>query len=207
MCRGRGLQCHSFLHLAWRDCANLCSKSGAQNRISPEHVKKKKKSNAEDCQHALPRGCASWGLAGWRLGRGKGDHVHGWLWPCSLAGGRQWVSMGTQAYRCTGLFISLISSTKEKKGLGRAYSLKPLQQLWIFLHSIADSDDCQVGYCLIRTNSVLYYILLLPFPAGRDSVKSYLGLLLWLVAHNPAREQPFHMCLMPSSDQLYLQCV
>jgi len=36
--RGRGLKCHSIKHLAWRDCANLCSKS-TQNRISPEHVR------------------------------------------------------------------------------------------------------------------------------------------------------------------------
>lgn len=77
----------------------------------------------------------------------------------------------------------------------------------MFLRIIADSDDCQVGYGLIRTNSVFYYILLLHFPAGHGSDKSSLALLLWLVAHNPVREQPFHMCFMPCSDQLHPECV
>lgn len=61
------------------------------------------------------QGVASWGLTGWRLGWGRGEHAYGWLKPCSQAGGRQWVSMGMQAYRCSGLFTSLLSTATSKR--------------------------------------------------------------------------------------------
>lgn len=103
-------------------------------------------------------------------------------------------------------FISLLSTAKPKKtkqGFVITHMTILPPKTIANLHFIPDSDDG----ILMSTNNVLYDTLLTPSTAGQGSDKSYLALLLWLVAHNPVKEQPFHMCFMPWSDQLHPDCV